>query len=280
MSPTFDIVALSGSLRRGSHNTSHLRAAQMLAPDDMRVHLEMTALPLCNADIERDEGFPREVDSLRERVRLADGLIISTPEYNFSVSGVIKNAIDWLSRPPDSPLNHKPVAIMSSAGRSGGARALDHLRQILLHNRAHTLASLQVQVPRGGDHFENGRLIDDGVARELLTLLEEFKRVMRPDHVGVSPRGSVLVVAPDQPSADGLARVINEHGIRTLTALTRRDAGRLLGQRTVVAAVLDPSWTADVAESVEKEVRRLAPGAAVIFGNASRRTVTEVIRAL
>ena len=103
---------------------------------------------------------------------------------------------------------------------------------------------------------------------------------MRPDHVGVSPRGSVLVVAPDQPSADGLARVTNEHGIRTLTALTRRDAGRLLGQRTVVAAVLDPSLTADVAESVEKEVRRLAPGAAVIFGNASRRTVTEVIRAL
>lgn len=158
MATPVTLLGLSGSLRRGSTNTALLRAAQELAPDGVAVVLhDLADVPFYHGDVEREHGFPAAVQRLREAVEAADGLLLASPEYNFSTTGVLKNAIDWLSRPPQPPLNHKPTALLSAAGRSGGRRAQAHLRDILAHNEVDVLAA-GVQVAGGRDHVVEGRL--------------------------------------------------------------------------------------------------------------------------
>src|SRR5262245_54533727 len=126
-----NILGISGSLRKSSYNTAALRAAQELAPADMTIQIaDISEFPLYNEDV-RAAGFPPAVDRFREQIRSADALLFSTPEYNFSVSGVLKNAIDWASRPPDQPFAGKPAAVMgASMGTTGTVRAQSHLRQM------------------------------------------------------------------------------------------------------------------------------------------------------
>src|SRR5437762_7496045 len=112
MAASVRIFAFCGSLRNGSYNRMALRAARELAPEGTSFDtVDIGAIPLYNEDV-RAQGFPPPVAEMRERIRAADAILFVTPEYNYSVPGVLKNAIDWASRPPDQPFNGKPAAIM------------------------------------------------------------------------------------------------------------------------------------------------------------------------
>ncbi|BCG11486.1 MULTISPECIES: NADPH-dependent FMN reductase [Buttiauxella] len=135
MSDTLKIVTLLGSLRQGSFNAMVARTLPRIAPAGMNIDAlpSIKDIPLYDADMQQEEGFPATVEAIAEQIRAADGVVIVTPEYNYSVPGGLKNAIDWLSRLPEQPLAGKPVLIQtSSMGAIGGARCQYHLRQILV----------------------------------------------------------------------------------------------------------------------------------------------------
>ena len=135
MSDTLKVVTLLGSLRKGSFNGMVARTLPQLAPAGMEISAlpSIGDIPLYDADVQQEEGFPQSVEALAEQIRQADGVVIVTPEYNYSVPGGLKNAIDWISRLPNQPLAGKPVLIQtSSMGPVGGARCQYHLRQILV----------------------------------------------------------------------------------------------------------------------------------------------------
>ncbi len=130
MSEKIKVLAFAGSLRKGSYNKALIRAAVELAPENVAIEVfDLEGIPPFNQEFESNP--PQRVKEFKDKIRNADALLIATPEYNYSVSGVLKNAIDSASRPKaDTPLEGKPVAIMSaSTGRFGGARAQYHLRQ-------------------------------------------------------------------------------------------------------------------------------------------------------
>jgi chromate reductase len=161
-----EILAVSGSLRAGSYNRAALRAAAELAPDGMTVTIaDLNGIPIYNADEEAADGYPDSVVALREALRAADGMLIATPEYNYSVTGALKNALDWLSRGGDeSPLNDKPAAILGAGGRFGTLRSQLHLREILAHNTMPLVQSPQVMIDRPSTKFA-----DDGLGEPALT---------------------------------------------------------------------------------------------------------------
>ncbi len=135
MSDTVNVVTLLGSLRKGSFNGMVARTLPNIAPANMHISPlpSIGTIPLYDADLQQEEGFPQAVQDLAQQIREADGVVIVTPEYNYSVPGGLKNAIDWLSRMPEQPLAGKPVLIQtSSMGVIGGARCQYHLRQILV----------------------------------------------------------------------------------------------------------------------------------------------------
>jgi chromate reductase len=173
------VVGISGSLRRGSYNTALLRAAAEEASDRVTIdHADVGDLPLYDADVEKQEGFPRPVSRLRTQLAAADAVLFASPEYNYSVTGVLKNAIDWASRPPSSPLDDKPAAIMGAGGRLGTVRSQSHLRDILRHNRLQVVTAPEVLVPRPWERFDDDLRLTDGLARDqirrLLTALEHL----------------------------------------------------------------------------------------------------------
>jgi chromate reductase len=182
MSPdTVTIAAFAGSLRKGSFNRMLLRNAMMLAPADVRIDaIDIDDVPLFNADIESPP--PPAVARMRDTIRNADALLVVTPEYNYSMSGPTKNALDWASRPSDdSCLNDKPVGLAGcSTGRFGGARAKLALLPVFVFNSMHVLDDPMVHVPRANTKFNaQGELIDDeikGEMRELLAALAAFAR--------------------------------------------------------------------------------------------------------
>ena len=116
------VLGICGSLRRGSYNMSALRAAIALKPADMTVTVaDIAQIPLYNEDV-RQQGFPPPVETLRRQIAAADALLFACPEYNYSMAGVLKNAIDWASRPPDQPFAGKPCAIIGAAAGMAAAR--------------------------------------------------------------------------------------------------------------------------------------------------------------
>ncbi len=170
-SDSLHVLGISGSLRHASYNTALLRAAAELLPPEMTLEtFDLAPLPLFNQDNEKP--FPEAVAELRARVAQADALLIATPEYNSSVSGVLKNAIDWASRPPKPPLNGKPVAIMGvSTGNFGTVRAQLNLRQVLTHVGALPLGKPEVLVARAEQAFDAEGQLVDAAAREFLQKL-------------------------------------------------------------------------------------------------------------
>lgn len=156
------LAALSGSLRQASVNTALLRAAAELLPDDVTLSLvEHRDVPLYDGDVE-SAGAPEAVVRLRDALRQADALLIATPEYNHSVSGVLKNTLDWASRPAfKSSLAGLPTGILSAApGAVGGARAQQHLKSILLAGLTPVFPGAEVIVNHTGDKFTDGALTD------------------------------------------------------------------------------------------------------------------------
>lgn len=128
-------VTLLGSLRKGSYNAMVARSLPKVAPAGVTIEAlpSIGSVPLYDADVQQEEGFPADIEAIAEHIRQADGVIIVTPEYNYSVPGGLKNAIDWISRLPNQPLAGKPILIQtSSMGPVGGARCQYHLRQILV----------------------------------------------------------------------------------------------------------------------------------------------------
>lgn len=178
---TINILGIAGSLRRDSLNRALLRAASGLLPENAAlVAADISDLPLYNWDVEQELGFPDSVVRFRDQVAAADGLLIATPEYNFSMPGALKNSLDWASRGgPASPLNRKPAAIMGAAGRLGSVRAQMHLRTVLLHNDLQVVQKPEVLVP-GGDTFEDGELVSerylDQIRRLCVGLVELVER--------------------------------------------------------------------------------------------------------
>lgn len=158
------ILGISGSLRTGSFNTALLRAAAALAPDGVTITVYdgLRTIPLYDEDV-RTAGYPPEVAHLRDAIRAADGLLVATPEYNASVPGVLKNAIDWASRRPDQPMDGKPLGIMGATpGRSGTIRAQYHLRQIAASVNMIAMTTPEVWITGAGDRFDAaGALVDD-----------------------------------------------------------------------------------------------------------------------
>lgn len=156
------IVGFAGSLRRESYNKALLCAAIELMPKDAELEIfDIDGIPLFNQDLEGE--MPAKVKEFKEKIRLADALLIVTPEYNYSFPGVLKNAIDWASRPPgDNSFEGKPVAIMSaSIGTLGGARAHYQLRQVLVALNMYPINRPEVMVPLAGEKFLNlGREIN------------------------------------------------------------------------------------------------------------------------
>jgi chromate reductase len=183
---TIRVLGIAGSLRRDSYNRALLRAAQELAPAEVEIttFAWLGSIPLYNEDI-RAQSDPAPVAALKRAIREADALLIATPEYNYSIPGVLKNAIDWASRPPqDSPLNGKPVALMgASTGSFGTVRAQMHLRQVCVFTNMLALTRPQVLVARAREKFDQqGRLTDEtsiGYVRELLQALLEWTLRLR-----------------------------------------------------------------------------------------------------
>lgn len=165
-----DIIAISGSLRRESFNTALLHAMVELAPEGAAISIASIAdIPLYNADLDVDGG-PAPVRALKQRIDEADGLLIATPEYNYGIPGVLKNTIDWASRPGyKSVLAGKPVAIVgASPGTVGTARAQGQLKQVLLGTISEVFPYPEVLVGKAKDRFRDGKL-EDEATRELLT---------------------------------------------------------------------------------------------------------------
>jgi chromate reductase len=133
-------------------------------------------IPLYDEDV-KVQGFPPVVTDLRARIKAADGLLLATPEYNYSTSGVLKNAIDWASRPPEQPFDGKPIALMgASGGALGTARAQYHLRQMFIFLNAHVLNRPEVMIGGATSKFDaEGKLTDQATRDFLGTMLTSFK---------------------------------------------------------------------------------------------------------
>jgi chromate reductase len=177
MAAPVQVVAFAGSLRRASYNRALLRAAEELVPERMALTVvTLDDVPLYNQDLE-DEGDPPGVTALREAVAVADGLLIATPEYNHGVSGVTKNAVDWLSRPPrHSVLDGKPVAVLgASPGITGSARGQSQLRQAFVFTNSPAMPQPEILVYRAHEKFDDdGRLTDEPTRKYLARFLEAF----------------------------------------------------------------------------------------------------------
>ncbi|WP_332777440.1 NADPH-dependent FMN reductase [Polaromonas sp.] len=175
------VLGISGSLRKGSYNTLALRAAQKLVPQGISMEIaDISQVPMYNDDVQT-AGVPEAVQALREQVRLADAVLLVTPEYNFSIPGVLKNTLDWLSRPPQPPFEGKPVAIMgASPGVVGTARVQYHLRQVLVFMNTFTLNKPEVFINLAATKFnEQGELTDEATRKiigELLLSLQKLKQ--------------------------------------------------------------------------------------------------------
>lgn len=165
-----NVVGICGSLRAGSFNMLALKTAQKLAPEGMNLTIEdISDIPLYNDDRRRD-GMPASVAQLRQRLAESDAVLICSPEYNFSVSGVLKNTLDWVSRAPEPPMEGKPVAIMgASIGMLGTARGQYHLRQILVYMNCFTLNKPEVFIGSADKKFDEGGELVDPIALKLIT---------------------------------------------------------------------------------------------------------------
>jgi len=177
MADTLKVLGISGSLRKSSFNTATLRAAQELAPEGMSLSIyPIGDIPLYDDDI-RAAGYPAPVQALRGAIKGADAVLLATPEYNYSTSGVLKNAIDWASRPPEQPFDGKPVAIMgASAGVLGTARAQYHLRQIFVFLNGHVLNKPEVMIGGAGNRFDSdGKLTDEATRGFIKAQMEALR---------------------------------------------------------------------------------------------------------
>ena len=178
---TMKVLGICGSLRKASYNAMALRAAQKLAPAGMEIEIaDISAIPLYNDDV-RAAGEPAEVAALKAKIRAADAVLLVTPEYNFSIPGVLKNTLDWMSRPPEPPFDGKVVALMgASPGPVGTARVQYDLRKVLVFMNSFTVNKPEVFIGNVAGKFDaEGKLTDETTAKfigDLLVSLQNLKK--------------------------------------------------------------------------------------------------------
>jgi chromate reductase, NAD(P)H dehydrogenase (quinone) len=171
------LLGISGSLRKQSYNSGALRAIPSLLPDGMTFEVaELADVPFYNADVEQ-AGFPDAVKAFRARVAGADALIFAVPEYNFSLPGVLKNALEWLSRPPNPPVNGKPCAVFgASVSPLGTARGQFHFRHVCVSLNMLAVNVPHVDLTNAKTKFDAQSLLTDTASLDALRqLLEELK---------------------------------------------------------------------------------------------------------
>ncbi len=174
MTDELTILGIPGSLRKASFNRALLRAAIELAPPGMKLETaDISQIPPYDQDV-HDAGVPPSVVVLREAIKKADALLFVTPEYNYSVPGVLKNAIDWASRPPEQPFAGKPMGVIGASGGPGGTmRAQYHLRQIAVFLDMHPINKPELFVRGAGSLFDaTGKLTDEPTRTLLVKYLE------------------------------------------------------------------------------------------------------------
>ncbi|MFT7776799.1 NADPH-dependent FMN reductase [Roseateles sp.] len=178
------IIALSGALRRASYNTALLRAAIAMAPEGVTMELRtLHGIPLYDGDVEA-QGIPEAVTTLREAIRGADALLISTPEYNNSIPGVLKNGLDWLSRPSGEGaklFGGKPTGLIGATpGGFGTVQSQDALLSVLRTFGSDFWMAGRMMVSRAGTVFDaDGRLADDKVQGQLQQFVDGFVEFVR-----------------------------------------------------------------------------------------------------
>jgi chromate reductase len=168
------LLGISGSTRKASLNRALLATVGELLPDGstLAMYDGLDQLPIFNSDLAEPAG----VVALKSQIASVDGVIFACPEYNYSIPGGLKNAIDWVSRPPaTSPLRGKPIGIIGAAsGMSGTIRAQAHLRQAMLYLDAPCMAQPEVLIPRAHERFENGKLTDESTRALLAKFAASF----------------------------------------------------------------------------------------------------------
>jgi chromate reductase, NAD(P)H dehydrogenase (quinone) len=184
MAETVNVIVLCGSLRKGSYNAALARLAPKLAPPGMTITPAppIGDIPLYNFDIQSSTGIPAPANALIAAIRAADGVLICSPEYNWSIPGTLKNAIDWVSRPKDQPFARKPVAIQSAAtGLLGGSRMQYHLRQSLTSIDAYLFGKPEVIVTFAAQKFDEKtlELKDQGAIDLIKQQLAGFETFIR-----------------------------------------------------------------------------------------------------
>lgn len=184
MKQQVNILGFAGSLRQGSYNKALLRAATELVPQDANLEIfDLEGIPPFNQDLEK--SMPQKVKEFKAKIKSADAILMVTPEYNYSIPGVLKNAIDWASRPyEENSFTGKPVAVMSaSTGMLGGARAQYHLRQVLVFLDMYPINKPEVFLTFANQKFDDkGRLTDEKakeLIKELLTALVGWTRKLQ-----------------------------------------------------------------------------------------------------
>ncbi len=171
------LLGISGSLRAGSYNRKLMREAARIYDPSTFVEADLR-LPLYDGDLEDREGIPPEVQRLADQIRAADAVVISGPEYNKGLSGVLKNALDWVSRTKGGPWRDKPVAIMAATGgRAGGERTQWTLRLCLTPFRPRLLPGPEVLVGNTSDQFDaDGRLTNERYEAALTELMTDLRK--------------------------------------------------------------------------------------------------------
>jgi chromate reductase len=170
------LLAFAGSLRTASFNKALIKCAVEECPTNISIEVfDLEGIPAYNADLENTP--PESVKKFKDKIRAADALLLSTPEYNYSISGVLKNALDWASRPAQgNPLEGKPAAIMSaSTGRFGGARAQYHLRQTFVFLNMQPVNRPEVMLSDAANNVDaNGRVTNEKTRQQVRQLLESL----------------------------------------------------------------------------------------------------------
>ncbi|WP_394843672.1 NAD(P)H-dependent oxidoreductase [Pendulispora brunnea] len=176
MSSTFRVLGIAGSLRKQSYNRALLRTATQLAPASLTFETaEWADFPPYDADVEA-AGRPESVVRFRAQIAAADAILIATPEYNYSIPGGLKNAVDWASRPPEQPFNGKLLGIIGASGGDGGTmRSQYHWRQVAVFLNLHVMNKPEVFVRRAGDKFDaEGNLTDEAIRKTLTQYMQSF----------------------------------------------------------------------------------------------------------
>ncbi len=164
---------MGASLRKESYSMALAKAASKLVPKGVEFEIaDLSEIPILNTD--KANPLPKPVALLKKQIASADAILFSTPEYNYSVPGFLKNAIDWASLAPNNAFDDKPAAIMSSSdGPWGGSRAAYHLRQVLVSVNTHTI-KLQAMVAKTPEKIKNGILVDEETKKQIKNVLEQL----------------------------------------------------------------------------------------------------------